>query len=164
MQAHPSSALFPPAKATMLCALESADPGCIPAARSSRICDQTSQPRWAVQAHPASGLPASGHHAVPHENGGPSHMNGASSHRASDSKDANGGNNLQHGAKALLHAGPNTGHRSHGCVPTSRKHAERLTSQLERLLGRGPLPGAPKCFDPWSLEYYAPCLHQISQM
>ena len=78
-----------------------------------------------------------------HENGGPSHMNAVSSHRASNTNDANGSADLQHRAEALLHAPQNAGHCSHGRIPTSRKDAERLTSQLERFLGRGPLSGAP---------------------
>ena len=60
---------------------------------------------------------------------------------ASETNAPSGGHDLQHRAEALLHAAPNTGLRSHGRIPTSRKDAERLTSQLERFLGRGPLSG-----------------------
>ena len=62
-------------------------------------------------------------------------MNGPSIHGAQDADTPSPGN-LQDGAQVA-----NTGHPSQGRPPTNRRDAERLTSQLERFLGRGPLSG-----------------------
>ncbi|KAK9817351.1 hypothetical protein WJX74_009833 [Apatococcus lobatus] len=91
-----------------------------------------------ARAQPLSRPPSSGKEAPCHEDSKPNPMNGASSHKASNT-DGHSGGNLQERAQALLNAAPNTGHRSHGRLTTSRKDAERLTSQLERFLSRGPL-------------------------